>query len=194
MPHVRVIEVSDWLIERSPEMHIDAAGVRTPCAAGSQLGSRYVVDPERDHIFDYLPESMFTRVANRDDFARVLAFDKWTCNSDGRQAVFVKRRYERKYRAVFIDQGYCFNAGEWSFPDRSLWGVYARNSAYETVTGWQAFEPTLGRIERIDRAALEELASEIPRIWYHHDAVARAFVKYPDCASAKCAQSHHRIS
>ncbi len=104
MPDVRVIEVSDWLIERSPEMRIDAAGLRVPCAAGSQLGSRYVADPERDHIFDYLPESMFSRLQNRDDFARVLAFDKWTCNSDGRQAVFVKRRHERKYRAVFIDQ------------------------------------------------------------------------------------------
>ena len=105
----------------------------------------------------------------------MLAFDKWTCNSDGRQAVFVKRRHERKYRAVFIDQGYCFNAGEWSFPDRPR-GIYARNSVYETVTGWEAFEPALGLIERIDRSRMEELASRIPRIWYYDDVAALTHV------------------
>src|SRR5437660_1030494 len=57
------------------------------------------------------------RIANPDAFPRVLVFDKWTGNSDGRQAVFVQRQGQRAYRAVFIDQGHCFNAGEWNFPD-----------------------------------------------------------------------------
>src|SRR5208337_2506709 len=53
--------------------------------------------------------------------------EKWTCNADGRQAAFWKRRGERKFTASFIDQGYCFNAGEWSFPDAPLRGVFGRN-------------------------------------------------------------------
>ena len=53
--------------------------------------------------------------------------DKWTGNCNGRQAVFERRPRERKYRATFIDQGFCFNAGEWTFPDSPLRGVYARN-------------------------------------------------------------------
>jgi len=42
----------------------------------------------------------------------MLALDKWTGNANGRQAAFWRKGRERKYTATFIDQGYCFNAGE----------------------------------------------------------------------------------
>jgi hypothetical protein len=80
-------------------------------------------------------------VRNLNDFARVLVLDKWTCNSDGRQAIFSKGRRRQRYSATFIDQGYCFNAGEWTFPDSPLRGAYANNYVYEGVMGWEAFEP-----------------------------------------------------
>lgn len=171
MSEVRIIEVSEWLIQNSPELKIDS--VRPVlCASGLQLGSRYVADPLEATVFDYLPEAMLTRIVNWQDFPRVLAFDKWTGNSDGRQAVFVKERMERRYRAVFIDQGYCFNAGEWNFPDSPLRGTFARNSVYERVTGWEDFEPTLSRIEQIDKGALWSIAREIPPEWYEHNSEA----------------------
>jgi hypothetical protein len=53
MPQVAVIEVSDWLIENTPELRFDVAGLETRCRSGLQLGSRYVVDPEQDMVFDY---------------------------------------------------------------------------------------------------------------------------------------------
>jgi len=97
----------------------------------------------RDHSFpdrplDYLPDGLLERVVNVADFARVLVLDKWTCNADGRQAVFHhKRPRSRRYTATFVDQGYCFNAGEWTFPDYPLRGVYATNCVYQGVTGWE---------------------------------------------------------
>jgi hypothetical protein len=99
----------------------------------------------------------------------VLVFDKWTGNSDGRQAVFVKQPNRRTYRAMFIDQGYCFNAGEWNFPDLPLRGVYARSSVYESVTSWQSFEPILSEVEHIEIDELQRIAAEIPTEWYEHD-------------------------
>jgi hypothetical protein len=39
---------------------------------------------------DYLPRELLQGVRNLSDFARVLVLDKWTCNSDGRQAIFSK--------------------------------------------------------------------------------------------------------
>jgi hypothetical protein len=30
------------------------------------------------------------------------------------------------YKTVMIDQGFCFNAGNWDFPDAPLRGLYAR--------------------------------------------------------------------
>jgi hypothetical protein len=172
MPEARIMEVSDWLIENTPELKIDLSPRSVPCASGLQLASRYVGDPEQDRVFDYLPDSMFRRIANPDDFSRVLVFDKWTGNSDGRQAVFVKRPNQRTYQAVFIDQGYCFNAGEWNFPDSPLRGVYARNSVYERVTGWQSFEPTLSEVEQIEIDSLWSIAADIPAEWYEHNSEA----------------------
>jgi hypothetical protein len=170
VPEVAIIDVPAWLIQNSPELKIDiGGGLLRPCASGLQFGSRYVADPHTTAVFDYLPESMLKRIVNIHDFARVLALDKWTGNADGRQAVFTKEPNQRRYKAWFIDQGYCFNAGEWSFPDSPLRGVFARNAVYEHVIGWDAFEPTLLRIEGITEETISEIASEIPSEWFHHD-------------------------
>jgi hypothetical protein len=169
MPEVRLIDVSEWLIHHSPELTIETAGMCVPCASGFQLGSRYVADPQQARVFDYMPESMLQTIVNLEDFPRVLVFDKWTGNCDGRQAVFVKQSTDRFYRAVFIDQGYCFNSGEWDFPDSPLRGIFARNSVYEGVTGWESFEPVLYRVEQIDLADLWNIVREIPQEWYQHD-------------------------
>jgi hypothetical protein len=172
MPQVAIISVPDWLIENTPELKIDLGGYSVACSTGLQFGSRYVIEPTEGNVFDYLPESMMKRVRNRQDFARVLAFDKWTGNSDGRQVVFSKAANKRFYCATFIDQGYCFNAGEWDFPDLPLRGAYARSGVYAQITGWEAFEPTLSRIEEIDIAELWNIAREIPEEWYQHDSDA----------------------
>ena len=71
--------------------------------------------------------------------------------------------------ATFIDQGYCFNASEWSFPDYPLRGVFANNCVYEGVTGWEAFEPTLTRAESMDTGSIWQCAKEIPEEWYEGD-------------------------
>jgi len=51
-------------------------------------------------------------------------------------SAFWRKLRERKFYASFIDQGYCFNAGDWTFPDAPLRGVYPRNEVYERVSGW----------------------------------------------------------
>lgn len=172
MPEVAVIEVSDWLVQHTPELCFDTAGLRAKCDSGRQLGSRYPCDPLEGVLFDYLPESMFTRVRNVADFARVLVLDKWTANCDGRQVVFSKSAKQRLYTATFIDQGYCFNAGEWNFPDSPLRGVYSRNYVYAGVTGWDAFEPALTKAEQAEPLDLWRCADPIPPEWYGRDSSA----------------------
>jgi hypothetical protein len=70
---------------------------------------------------------------------------------------------------IFIDQGYCFNAGEWDFPDSPLRGVYARNCVYKEVLGWEQFQPWLSRIEKLDPKVVRDVAGEIPPEWVGHD-------------------------
>ena len=66
----------------------------------------------------------------------------------------------------FIDQGYFFNAGEWSFPDAPLRGVFGRNDVYAGITGWDSFEPWLSRIESFPESSLWPLVDQIPPEWY----------------------------
>ncbi len=170
MPRVEVIEVSNSLIEYAEDLRIQLGGAKVPCRSGKQLGSLYVGSESPGMTFDYLPRELLERVLNVEDFPRVLVLDKWTCNSDGRQAIFCRKtlRSQRHY-ATFIDQGYCFNASEWSFPDCPLRGVYANNCVYEGVTGWEAFEPALTRAEEMDADTIWRCAVEIPEEWYEGD-------------------------
>ncbi len=96
----------------------------------------------------------------------MLAFDKWTCNTNGRQAVFFVELGRSRYQAMMIDQGFCFNAGEWNFPDAPLRGLYLRHRVYESVTGIESFEPWLRRIEHLGKETLGGIADEIPPEWY----------------------------
>lgn len=166
VPIPEIIEVSRWIVDNTPELNLQCAGHTLPCAPGLQFGSRYVVNPLEGEIFDYLPESMLERVRNTESFAGMLGLDKWTGNANGRQAVFWRKARDRKYNATFIDQGYCFNAGDWTFPDSPLRGVYSRNYVYTPIAGWQSFEPWLSRIENFDPNLLHQLAEDIPPEWY----------------------------
>ena len=166
VPVAMVVDVPLWLVEHTAELTIMLGNHMIPVEAGLQFGSRYVVSPLEGQVLDYLPREMLDRVRNLEAFAGILALDKWTCNADGRQAAFWRKTRERKYSAAFIDQGYCFNAGEWTFPDSPLRGVYPQNEVYACVSGWESFEPWLSRIEKLDEDAIWGLAGEIPPGWY----------------------------
>ena len=167
VPVADVVEVTDWLVANTLDMQVDLGrGVKARCAAGLQFGSQFVGGLMPGQVVDYLPEAQLEEVRNLNEFAGMLCVDKWTGNCNGRQAVFERRARERKYKATFIDQGFCFNAGEWTFPDSPLRGVYARNSVYARVTGWASFEPWLSRVEALGEATLWEIAEAVPPEWY----------------------------
>jgi len=197
VPATDAVDVSGWLIQNSPEMWVDvgkgehercAAGLafgsqfentaelsmdfgrsQEKCLRGLQFGSRYVGGLMPGQVVDYLPDELMGDVRNLSEFAGMLCLDKWTGNSNGRQAVFVRKPRERKYRAVFIDQGYCFHANEWTFPDSPLRGVFPRNLVYEGVTGWDSFEPWLTRMEEMPAETLWGIAEVVPPEWYGGD-------------------------
>src|SRR5260221_6715400 len=85
---VEVVEVGAELIRLTPELCIELPRSRTPCAAARQVGSRYPGDPRRITLHDFLPDGELREVENLHDFAGMLVFDKWVCNTNGRQTVF----------------------------------------------------------------------------------------------------------
>jgi HipA-like kinase len=170
VPASDVVEVTDWLVENTLDMVVELPrGQRERYTAGLQFGSQFVGGLMPGQVVDYLPEQQLDEVRNLGEFAGMLCIDKWAGNCNGRQAVFERKPRERKYRATFIDQGFCFNAGDWTFPDAPLRGVYQRNRVYEKVTGWESFEPWLSRVEAMQAATLWEIAEVVPPEWYGGD-------------------------
>lgn len=179
-----IIHVDEELIRLTPELCMEMPRARIPCQAGPQFGSRYPGDPRRVTLYDFLPDEQLRAVENVHEFAGMLVFDKWTCNTNGRQTLFVREAdassFERHespqaeetashYKTVMIDQGFCFNAGEWNFPDAPLRGLYARNRVYEDVKGMESFGLWLERVDRMKERALEDTVSEVPSEWYEDD-------------------------
>jgi len=169
VPRAELIEVSSWLVENTPELEIDLGRSRERCKPGLHFGSRFAGGLMPGQVVDYLAEEQLTEVKNLEEFAGILALDKWTANANGRQAVFTRRQRERRYQAVFIDFGYCFHAGAWTFEDAPLRGVYYRNDVYRHVTGWESFEPWLKRMENMPGETVWSAANEVPPEWYGGD-------------------------
>jgi hypothetical protein len=198
VPQVEVVDVRPEIIAYTPDLVMQLGLGRKPCAAGKQFGSQFPGHPARLTVHDFLPDEQLRTVRNLSDFLGVLVFDKWTCNTNGRQAIFFRepgdhapaaagpRNSESEperdtatgcaagsdtaYTAMMIDFGFCFNAGEWDFPDAPLRGLYARHRVYESVGGIEAFEPWLARLEhQITERVLGEEAAQIPPEWYAGD-------------------------
>src|SRR5580698_4227011 len=135
VPQVEVVEVRPELIAYTSDLVIQLGIGRQPCSAGKQFGSQFPGHPARMTVHDFLPDEQLCGVRNLPDFLGIFVFDKWTCNTNGRQAIFFREPDDRAgqwpgavlepsplapYVAMMIDHGFCFNAGEWDFPDAPL--------------------------------------------------------------------------
>ena len=133
-------------------------------------------DPDRDAVYDFLPDSLLPSVANLDHFAGALVFDKWAANSDARQAIFFRGRLreyldesahpnQKGFVAQMVDHGYAFDGPHWDFADSPLQGLYFRPLVYRHVRSLEDFEPWLSRARHCPEAVFDEILRTTPRAW-----------------------------
>ncbi len=168
VPEPALVEVSSELIAHSPLLELEIGARREACVPGVQFGSRFTGSPSQTLVVDFLPDRLLRRVKNLTTvFLGALVFDKWTCNCDSRQVIFSRGTDSESsaYSASLIDHGFCFNDGEWNFPDRPIGSLYPRRLVYESVRGLESFEPFLTRIENLEPTELEACVRDIPAEW-----------------------------
>ncbi len=90
VPQVEVIEVRQELIAYTSELVMQLGMGRAPCSPGKQFGSQFPGYPARMTVHDFLPDEQLAAVRNLSDFLGIFVFDKWTCNTNGRQAIFFR--------------------------------------------------------------------------------------------------------
>jgi len=167
VPKIATIQVAEDVIRYSDDMVVQLRRGREPLQAGLCFGSLFQRSC-REFVVNGVP---WGTVENPTDFFGMLVFDKWTCNTDARQVVFVGD--SSTYRATMIDQGNCFNAEDWTFPDAPLRSLCHYRSVYRPITGMRDFEPWLERLEqKIDAATLFRIGTLIPPEWYGFDREA----------------------
>ncbi len=166
------VEVPPSLIRGTPPLELEIGSRRELCLAGLQFGSRYPGAPSQTLVVDFLPDRLLSRVKGLASiFLGGFVFDKWTSNCDGRQGVFYRSVNDQDpaYSALLIDQGFCFNDGDWSFPDSPIRGLYPRRLVYDEVQGLKSFEPFLSRVENLDSSQIGECISQMPGEWCEPD-------------------------
>jgi hypothetical protein len=168
VPKPAIVEVPDELIKDNPQLAMEIGVRREPCVAGMQFGSSFPGVPGETLVVDFLPDRLLSRVQDLTaTFTGAFVFDKWTCNCDGRQVIFTRSGPEGSvYSAWLIDHGFCFNDGEWNFPDSPIRSIYQRRLVYEKVRGLRSFEPYLSRVENLNADQLQLCVQGIRSEWF----------------------------
>ena len=181
-PKVAIVELDEPFLARERDVKIRLSTREIPVSAGWHFGSRFPGNPDRDAVYDYLPDSLLAQVQNLRHFLGVFVFDKWTGNSDSRQSIFVRQRIRewlddpevvpsnvsplaKGFVALMIDHGYAFDGPHWEFADSPLQGFYFRPMVYRSVRNLNDFEPWLTRIREAPAELFDGILRDVPRQW-----------------------------
>ena len=181
-PKVAIVELDEPFLAREQDVKIRLVTREMPVSAGWHFGSRFPGNPDRDAVYDYLPDSLLGQVQNLRHFLGVFAFDKWAANSDSRQSIFVRQRIRewleepdlpsrgssplaKGFIALMIDHGYAFDGPHWEFNDSPMQGFYFRPMVYQGVRKLDDFEPWLTRIREAPAELFDGILRDLPRQW-----------------------------
>jgi hypothetical protein len=172
VPKFSIVEVDTSLIETTRQMTVDHGGGKIEqCRPGFHFGSHHIgLLPGR--VLEAIEPNLLQSLSNFHHLWGMLVLDKWTANTDTRQAIFQKRGHARHPRIAFIDHGHSFGGGRWTFHDAPQHGAYPLQQVYNNIRGWQCFEPWLSRIADFDPQTLYNIGQEIPSDWYADDSAA----------------------
>lgn len=171
VPHHAVVIVSDDFVRQSPGLTSGEGISERPYAAGLQFGSEFVGGLLPGRNIEFIVPGQVPLVSNRQDFFGILAFDRWTCNNDARQVVFVRSGRSKSLQAYFVDYGNCFGSSTWQLKQPEMQSLYRRRSVYSDVTGLASFEPWLAKLRTLSIDLLWQGFTYMPSAWYKESPI-----------------------
>lgn len=177
VPETRIVYVSREFLHSHPQLYFQThSGIRL-AEPGLHFGSRFPGDPDLVAVYDFLPEPLFARIANREDFLGALVFDKWLANADARQAIFYRGAARasgsavscgRGYVASMIDNGLLFGGPQWDFQAGPLHGFYWNPAIYASLNR-SSLEFWFALVEYFPEEVLRQAAQNLPTSWLDGD-------------------------
>jgi hypothetical protein len=178
-PEWAVVQADDAFLRSNPNARIESRRGCIQVEAGFHFGSKVPVDPETQEIYDLIPRSLFSRVDNLGDFIRVLVFDVWVDNCDGRQAIFTRAPGNR-LSAWMIDNGHAlgFDGERWDLRDRPcVKGFPLLSDLYGSRGADEEFGSMVAKIRSLADIGLDDVRRAIPSEWIagDHSSLSRVF-------------------
>jgi hypothetical protein len=180
-PETAIVNLSADFLAGNSDVHIQLGSRHQAVEPGWHYGSRYPGDPAKVLVYDFIPDMLLDKVANRNEFLGVLAFDKWIANADARQSIFFRARLlqwspssgdqppRMGFVAYMMDHGYVFDGPHWTLSDSPLQGLYFRPSVYSSVVSLDDFQPWLDRVVHFPEEIVDQAQKQIPPEWLEGD-------------------------
>ena len=168
-PQAELVEVSSWLVENTPELEMDLGRTRERCTPGLQFGSRFVGGLMPGQVVDYLPEEQLGEVKNVEEFAGILALDKWTGTRTGGRRCSRASRGSGGTGRCSSTMDTAFTRGSGGLRTRRCAGCTTGTTCIGRIAGWESFEPWLSRLETMPAETVWSAANEVPPEWYGGD-------------------------
>jgi hypothetical protein len=67
--------------------------------------------------------------------------------------------------ALMMDHGYVFDGPQWAYRDSPIQGLYFRTQIYESVRGWDDFQPWLDQVVHFPEDVIDEALKTMPLDW-----------------------------
>jgi len=172
-PDTCLVNVREELVQLTPGLTMELRSGKVPVEPGLTFGSQYPSYPDGPgrrslHLVGSHFAGIANQVENLSDFLGILMFDKWTCNTDHREVIFLPRRATvgTRYRIMMVDNGFCFNGINWNFPNSPILGLYHDWTVYRNVDDVRSSEDWLCQLEvKITGEELMKMAEGIPKLW-----------------------------
>jgi len=180
-PPATLVGLTEEFLAQNEDCRLQLGRSQVDIEPGWHFGSRFPGDPQLLAVFDFLPDALLDKVANIRDYLGALVFDKWTSNADARQSIFYRANIlhapagspveagESGFVASMIDNGFICDGPNWTFSDAPLQGLYHRRQVYQSVRGWENWEPWLDRVENFPDVIFDDAMKQIPSEWIAGD-------------------------
>ncbi|HYO80830.1 MAG TPA: HipA family kinase [Bryobacteraceae bacterium] len=180
-PEVNAIRLTPEFLESNPEAAIQLGPETLRPDPGWHFGSRYPGHPDRVAVYDFVPDTLLDKVENVREFGGMLIVDKWACNADARQSVFLRARvseyapsmgmHPRRvgFVALMIDHGYLFNGPHWECMDAPVAGLYFRPMVYRGLRSFDDLQPWFDRVVNFPEDVIDDALRQVPSEWLAED-------------------------
>ena len=164
VPAVTPIYTDSWAQPTSTGTHAHSPN--------PQCGIRYAGGLLPGLVRDWRAGDCLRQVRNRGELPGIALLDLWLRNTDRRQMVLSRTARESTYRAIFIDQGFCFGGPEWSLNVPGCAYRFVKTCEGFKLPTRRGFEHWLSLIEGLKQWDFDEIVRGVPSEWLQNEQEA----------------------